>query len=121
RLRAGVDRRGADQTPRALLLEDVRAPAGRAGRGEHRGEHVRRDLRVVEDDRGPELDVRLEHAVGTTLLELLECGLLERDGDLGAGSVELLRRATQRAGAGILRAIDAVTEAHEALTRVELL
>ncbi len=34
------------------------------GAGEHRGEHVGRDLGEVEDDRGPELDVGLEDAVG---------------------------------------------------------
>src|SRR5215207_1571729 len=42
--------RGAHEAAGPLLLEDVRAPAGGAGTGEHRGEHVRRHLGEVEDD-----------------------------------------------------------------------
>src|SRR6185437_2415950 len=49
-LRADVAGAGPDQPPGALLLQDVRGPAGRAGAGEHRGEHVRRHLGEVEHD-----------------------------------------------------------------------
>ena len=119
--RAGVDRGRADQPAGALLLQDVRRPAAGAGAGEHRGEHVGRHLGEVEDDRGPELDVRLEHAVGTALAQLGERGLLERLGDLVARSVELLRRTAKHAGARVLGAVDAVAEAHQPLAGVEQL
>ena len=98
---SGVDRRGPDQPAGLLLLEDVRRPAAGAGTGEHRGEHVRGDLGEVEDDRGPELDVGLQHPVGPTGPQLGQRRLLERLGHLVARRVELARRyggARGRAG-----------------------
>src|SRR4051794_33923456 len=43
--RTDVARRRTDQAPGSLLLEDVRRPPRRTGAGEHRREHVGRDLR----------------------------------------------------------------------------
>ena len=45
RFRADVARRRPEEPPGALLLEDVRRPAGDARAGEHRGRERRRDLR----------------------------------------------------------------------------
>ena len=116
---ADVLRGGADQAPGALLLEDVRTPPGNPGAGEHRGEHVRRHLGEVEYDGRPELDVRREHPIRVALLELRQCGVLERLGDLHARCVELLRGTTQDAGSGVLGAVHPVTEAHQPLLGVE--
>src|SRR5262245_30640291 len=59
---AGTDvlRAWADQTVVVVLLDDVRAPAGDAARGDHRGEEVDRDAERVEERRGIEIDVRDE-------------------------------------------------------------
>src|SRR3954447_4475939 len=121
RPRRGPDVGGgrADQAPGALLLEDVRRPAGRARAREQRQEQGRRDLREVEDHRRPELDVGREHAVGLAGLELLERGVLELCRDLGAGGIELRRGLAQHPRARILGAVDAVAEAHQALASVE--
>ena len=70
RRRADVAGGRAHEATGALLLEDVRAPAGGAGAAEHRAHHVRRHLGEVEDDRGPELDVGLDRAVGAALAQL---------------------------------------------------
>src|SRR5690349_15947245 len=57
--RRGTDvaQAGPQDPAEPLLLEDVRAPAGHPRAGEHRREHLRRDLGEVEHDRRPELDV----------------------------------------------------------------
>src|SRR4029453_7615600 len=117
--RGAAGGRGAQGAAGVLLLEDVRAPAGGAGTGEHRGEHVRRDLGEVQDDRGPELDVGLDRPVGTPLAQLLEGGLLQGQGGLEAGCTQLLGGAAQHAGAGVLGAVDAVADAPEPVTLVE--
>ena len=114
-----VLRRRADQAALALLLEDVRRPAGHARAGEHRREQLRRHLGVVEHDRRPELDVRRQHAVGLARLQLGERGLLERLGDLEARRAELARGAPQHPRARVLGAVDAVAEAHQPLAAVE--
>src|SRR5690606_6776770 len=101
----------ADEPTGALLLEDVRRPPGRAGTGEHRREHLRRDLGEVEEDGCPELDVGRQHAIWATGVELVEGGLLERRGDLEAWGIEPAAGLPQDAGAGVLGAVDAVTEA----------
>ena len=59
---------GRMSRPGALLLEDVRRPAGHAGAREHGREERRRDLGDVEHDGRPELDVRGEHALGMARL-----------------------------------------------------
>src|SRR3954447_17820306 len=64
RPRTNVLRRRPDEPGLALLLEDVRGPAGHARGGEHRREEVRRDAGEVEHHGGPELHIRGEHAVG---------------------------------------------------------
>src|SRR4051794_29669494 len=117
--RADVLRGRPDQAPGALLLEDVRAPPGDAGAGEHRREHVRRHLGEVEDDGRPELDVGREHPVGVALLQLRQRGLLQGVGDLHPRRAELFRRTTQHPRTRVLGAVDAVTEAHQPLLRVE--
>ena len=119
--RVGADVAGgrAHEAAGLLLLEDVRAPAGGTRTREHRGEHVRRDLGEVEDDRRPELDVGLDRPVGTPLAQLLQRGLLQRQRGLEAGRAELLGGAAQHAGARVLGAVDAVAEAHEPLAAVE--
>src|SRR5213080_1799740 len=48
RSRANVGGRRADQPALALLLEDVRRPAGHARAREHRREEVGRNARIVE-------------------------------------------------------------------------
>src|SRR6478752_3176498 len=116
---ADVARRRPDESAGLLLLEDVRGPSGRARTREHRREHRRRDLREVEDDGGPELDVRREHPVGPAGVQLVERGLLEGGRGLEAGRTEALARGAQHAGAGVLGTVDAVAEAHEALALVE--
>ena len=119
--RTDVLRRRPDQPALALLLEDVRAPAGDARAREQRREEVGGDVGVVEHDRGPELDVGGEHAVGLARLQLGERGLLERLGDLEALRADLLRGAAQHAGARVLGAVDAVAEAHQPLAAVQQL
>src|SRR6185503_5686773 len=94
-----VARRRTDQAARRLLLEDVRAPAGGAGTGEHRGEHVAGDLGEVEDDGRPELHVGLDRAVGTALAQLLEGGVLQGQGGLESRGAELLGGAAEHTGA----------------------
>ena len=90
-----------------------------AGAGEHAREELGRDLREVEEDRRPELDVRGEDAVGLARPQLRERGALERLGDLEAGRAELARRAPQHARPRVLGAVDAVAEAHQPLAAVE--
>src|SRR5689334_23175025 len=46
--RSHVRGAGAYQPAEPLLLQDVRAPPGHPGAGEHRGEHVRRHFGEVE-------------------------------------------------------------------------
>ena len=79
----------AESAPGALLLEDVRRPAGDPRAGEHRGSQVGRNLGQVEDDGGVELDVRRDHVVGLVVAERGKRGLLERRGNLEAGRAEL--------------------------------
>ena len=74
---------------------------------------------VVEHDRGPELDVGGEHAVGLARLELGERGGLERLRDLEPARADLAARAPQHAGAGVLGAVHAVPEAHQPVAAVE--
>src|SRR3954447_8674694 len=121
--RGGPDvlRGRSDQARLALLLEDVRRPPGRPRAREQAREQGRRDVGVVEHHRGPELDVRGQHAVGLARLELGEGGLLERLGDLDALRADLARGPPQDRGARVLRPVDAVTEAHQALALVERL
>ena len=90
----------ADQAARPHLLEDVGRPAGHPRAREESGEERRRDVRDVEDDRGPELHVRRQHAVGMTRGELRERGLLERFRDLDARRLELACRPAQDARPG---------------------
>ena len=119
RRRADVARAGPDQTAGALLLEDVRRPAGDARAREHRRRERRRDLGDVEDDRGPVLDVRLEHAVGRLRAKRRQRGLLERQRDLDPGRAELLRGAPEHPRARILGAVHAMAEAHDAIAARE--
>src|SRR4051794_2624297 len=116
---SGVDRGRTDQPPRALLLEYVRGPAPGAGTGEHRGEHVRRNLGEVQDDRRPELDVGLQHPVRATFPQLGERCLLQGLGNLVARGGQLLRRTPKHTRPRILGAVDPVAEPHQALTAVE--
>src|SRR5258708_1872800 len=105
RTRADVGSARADQAAGALLLEDVRGPAGGARADEQRREEVRGYLCVVEHDRRPELDVGGEDAIRLAGGELLQGGGLECLGELQPGYSELARRASQHAGARILRAV----------------
>lgn len=59
-----------------------------------------RDLGEVEDDGGPELDVRREDAVRAAGVEFGEGGLLQGFGDLEAGapSSRAVRRRTRARG-----------------------
>src|SRR4051812_25997936 len=109
----------ANEAAGLLLLDDVRRPARDARTPEHGRRQVGRDLRDVEDDRGPELDVRLERAVRGLLAQRRERGLLERGRHLDARRSELLRCTAEDAGARILGAIYAVAEAHDALAALE--
>ena len=59
--------------------------------------------RVVEHDRRPVLDVRLELAVGRPLAQHLERGLLERRRHLDARRAELHRRALEHGRARVVR------------------
>ena len=93
---ADVARRGADQPAGPPLLDDVGRPAGDTRAAEHRRVHRRRDLGELEHDGGPELDVRLEHAVRRLLPQRRERGALERLGDLDPRS----SRARSRCAAG---------------------
>src|SRR5262245_29841563 len=70
RTRADVPRGGPHEPAEPLLLQDVCAPSGDPGTGEHRGEHVRWYLGEVEDHRRPELDVGFEDAVRPPLAQL---------------------------------------------------
>ena len=79
----------------------------------------RRHLGEVEDDGGPELDVRGEHPVGPARVQLLERGLLEGGRGLVARGAEALAGRAQHAGARVLGAVDAVAEAHQAVALVE--
>src|SRR3546814_301202 len=115
---AGVDRRRTDQAAGALLLEDVRRPTTGPGAGEHRGEHRRGDLGEVQDDGRPELDVGLQDAVGTTLLELGQRGLLQGLGDLVARCVQLLGGATQHSGTRVLGRSEEHTSELQSLMRI---
>ena len=76
-------------------------------------------LGEVEHHRRPELDVGGQHAVGLARLELGQRGLLELLGRLEAGRVDLLGGAAQHPRPRVLGAVDAVAEAHQALTAVE--
>src|SRR4029077_8475703 len=63
---------GPDQPPGPLLLQDVSSPACGARAGEHRGEHVRWNLGEVQHDRGPDLHVRGQDAVGPSSVQLVK-------------------------------------------------
>ncbi len=102
-----------------FALDDVRAPPGHPGAGEHRGEHVGRHLGEVEDHGRPELDVGGQHPVGLAGVQLGQRGPFQRLGDLEARGAQLLGRTPQHAGAGVLGPVDAVAEAHEPLAAVE--
>ena len=56
----------------------------------------------VQHDRGPELDVGLQHPVRAPGPQLGQRGLLQRSGDLVARGVEFLRGAPQHPGTRIL-------------------
>ena len=118
---AGPTYRADGRTSRfeALLLEDVRRPARGARAREHRRRELRRDVRDVEDDRRPELDVRREHAVGLARVELRERHALELVRDLEARRAELLRGAPEEPRPRILGAVDAMPEAHQPVAAVE--
>ena len=113
--------RRANQLRLALLLEDVCRPSGDARAGEHRREQVRRHFGQIKHDRRPELDVRREHAVGLTGVELRERSLLERFGDFKARRAKFCACAPQHPRAGVFGAVDAMAEAHQPLTAVERL
>src|SRR5680860_104356 len=115
-----VLRGGPDEAPGVLLFHDVGRPAAGARAGEHGGEHVWRDLGEVEHDRGPELDVGLQHPVGAAFSQLGQRRLLQGFGHLVARCGQLLRRTTQNPGAGVFGAVDAVAEALEKAALAEL-
>src|SRR5699024_979549 len=117
--RSRVPRGGTYQPAGALLLQDVRAPPGGPGAGEHRGEHVRRHLGEVEHDRRPELHVRLQHPVRAALSQLRERRLLQLLRDLVAGGLQLLGGAAQHPCPGVLGAVDAVAESHQPFAAVQ--
>ena len=64
-----VARAGSDQPAHRALLGDVRAPADDARRGERRREERSRQADRVEQDRGVELDVGAQRALGMPLGE----------------------------------------------------
>ena len=66
-----IPRRWPNQSSGSLLLENVGAPAGDPGAGEHRGEHLRRNFGEIQNHGGPELDVRRECSVGSSLPVLI--------------------------------------------------
>src|SRR6185437_6370618 len=121
RPRGGADVAGrrADQAAGQLLLHDVRRPARGPRAGEHRRGDVRGDLREVQDDRRPELDVGLEDAVRTAGAQFGERGGLERERDFVPGRAEFLRGAPQHPRPGVLGPVHPVTEAHQAPVVVE--
>src|SRR5699024_8390399 len=109
----------ADEATGALLLQHVRRPAGRAGTHEQRGHHVAGYLGEVEQDRGPVVDVRLHRAVRVTLGQLGDCGLLQLQSHLVPGRAQTLAGLAQDSGTGVVRTVDAVSEAHEAFLVVQ--
>src|SRR5436190_1158844 len=111
--------RRPEEPARALLLEDVGRPAGDARAREHGRRQRRRDLGDVEHKSRVVLDVRSQGPLRMPTLELGERSLFEPLGDLDLGRAELARRPLQDARARILGTIDAMAEAHDALTRVE--
>src|SRR6266487_3870777 len=113
--RADVARRWPEQAARFLLLENMRGPAGNARTGEHRGRERRRYLGDVEYDRGVVLDIRSENTIGGALLKRYERRALELLRHLDVRRAELPRCPLQDARTGVLRAIDAMAEAHDAL------
>src|SRR5690606_4428378 len=116
-----VTRRRAYQPTELLLLEDVGAPPGDPGAGEHRRKQVRRDFGEVEHHRGPELDVGGEDPVRPTVVQFLQRGLLQRLRHLVPRRSQLPGGAPQHPGTWVLGPVDAVAETHESLTTVEYL
>src|SRR3954470_9617374 len=116
--RAYVVRRRPHEDPEPLLLEDVRAPAGGAGAGEHRRCERRRHVGDVEHDRRPVLDVRPRMA-RALLRDRLVRDLLELLRDCDARRAELLRDALQHTRPRILCAVHAMAEAHDPLAARE--
>src|SRR5215210_7166426 len=117
--RSDVLRRGSDQPPGALLLEDVSRPAGDPGASEHGGRQVGWNLGKVEDNGRIKLDVRGDHVVRLSLAQLGQCGLFECLGDLETRRSELLRRPLQDARARVLGPVNAMAEAHDLPVAVE--
>src|SRR5215210_1868423 len=121
RPRLGADVAGArpDQPALPLLLHDVGGPAAHAGAGEQRREQVRWDVREVQHDGRPEIDVGGKDAVGLARSQFRERRLLELLRHLEARRADLARGAAEHAGARVLRPVDAVAEAHQAIAAVE--
>ena len=103
----------------SLLLQDVRAPAGRPGAGEERGEQIGRYAREVQHDRRPELDVGLQDPVRLALAQLGQGGVLQRQRHLVARRGQLLRRRAQDPRPRVLGPVDRVPEAHQPLSTVQ--
>src|SRR5665811_1590395 len=116
---ADVASRRTDETTGALLLEHVSRPPGGACAGEHRREHRGGNLGEVKQDGGPELDVRGEHPVGATGMELVERSLFQSGRDGEAWCAQALAGSPQHARARVLRAIHAVAETHQPIALVE--
>src|SRR5690606_38461132 len=79
---AGVDlTRTADLHFRInLLFQPMRHPTCGAAQREHHGEHFRRNIQRLVNDAAVEIDVRVQLAGDEVIV--LQCGLLQLDGDI---------------------------------------
>ena len=105
--RPDVPGRRPEEPARALLLEDVRRPAGDARAGEHRGRERRRDL-ARRRARPPSSTRRSSpaRARDARSCSCRERGLLELLGDLDLRRAELLRGPLEDARARVLGPVD---------------
>src|SRR5262249_14525353 len=114
RATAGADILGArpDQTVVVVLLDDVRAPAGNAARGDDGREEVDRDAERVEERRRVEVDVGNETLGPADPLVQLHGHLVPFE--LPRLAARLLRHAPEDRRPRIAGFVDAVPHAHEA-------
>src|SRR5207237_1384229 len=73
----------------------------------------------IEYDRRIELDIRRDHVVGLALAQRGKRRFFQRRCDLEAWRAQLLGRALEDSRAWILRAVDAMAEAHDPPVPVE--
>ena len=115
----------SDDAVGAALLEGVRDPSAHAADRERRCEQFNLESEPVQQERGVELDIRLQPSSGFVLFEQAKRVRLNRSGEgvqrhVAMAREQPLRRPGQHVGSWIANLVDAMSEPHQLFAGLDL-